>query len=101
MENEAFDPAGLGRGAPADMRRTRSHYQTKLDTATDVSSQAERGRQHGGDWEPAGRNPDQKTRKAPRTSVLAGLTGPERGMGRVREWSHHVEPGVPEADGPV
>ncbi|RYP26419.1 hypothetical protein DL767_008043 [Monosporascus sp. MG133] len=32
----------------------------------------------------------------PKDSVLAGLTGPGRGMNRVFEWSKHVEPGLPD-----
>lgn len=32
----------------------------------------------------------------PKDSVLAGFTGPGRGMNRVFEWSKHVEPGLPD-----
>src|SRR3569833_25953 len=37
----------------------------------------------------------------PKMSVLAGLTGPGRGMNRVFEWRDHVEPGVPDGEGPA
>jgi len=33
-----------------------------------------------------------------RMSTLAGLGGPGRGMNRVFEWAHHVEPGEPQDD---
>jgi len=36
-----------------------------------------------------------------RSSTLAGLTGPGRGMSRVFEWRNHVEPGMPEDDSAV
>ncbi|KAF9870079.1 ibr domain-containing protein [Colletotrichum karsti] len=32
----------------------------------------------------------------PKSSTLAGLTGPGRGMNRVFEWRNHVHPGMPE-----
>ncbi|TDZ31778.1 putative E3 ubiquitin-protein ligase ARI3 [Colletotrichum spinosum] len=32
----------------------------------------------------------------PKSSTLAGLTGPGRGMNRVDEWRNHVQPGAPE-----
>lgn len=42
--------------------------------------------------------PQQSRRRyqEPSHSVLAGLTGPGRGLDRVFEWSKHVEPGVPD-----
>ncbi|KAF6815417.1 ibr domain-containing protein [Colletotrichum sojae] len=35
----------------------------------------------------------------PKSSTLAGLTGPGRGMNRVFEWRNHVHPGAPDGDG--
>ena len=40
----------------------------------------------------------QHQREPPRQSVMAGLGGPGRGMGRVFEWRTHVEPGAPEGE---
>lgn len=37
----------------------------------------------------------------PRSSVLAGLAGPGRGMHRVYEWVNYVEPGPPDAEPPA
>jgi hypothetical protein len=34
----------------------------------------------------------------PKSSVLAGLAGVGRGMHRVSEWVHYVEPGLPEGE---
>lgn len=34
----------------------------------------------------------------PKSSVMAGLTGPGGGMNRVLEWSQHVRPGKPDED---
>lgn len=34
----------------------------------------------------------------PKRSMLAGLTGPGRGMDRVYEWAAHVEPGTPDGE---
>jgi hypothetical protein len=34
----------------------------------------------------------------PKQSIMAGLTGPGRGMDRVYEWRTHVQPGVPEEE---
>lgn len=38
----------------------------------------------------------EREREPPKDSVLAGLTGPGRGLNRVVEWSRHVEPGLPD-----
>jgi hypothetical protein len=77
MECDAYDPAIPTAADTGEVRRTRSHsHRSKAP----------------------GHNATPEHKKEPRMSMLAGLTGPGRGMGRVREWSHHVEPGVPEAD---
>ena len=40
----------------------------------------------------------QHERDPPKQSVMAGLGGPNRGMGRVFEWRTHVKPGAPEGE---
>jgi len=42
--------------------------------------------------------PTRRRSEPPKSSVLAGLTGPGRGMSRVFEWRTHVEPGLPEGE---
>jgi hypothetical protein len=38
------------------------------------------------------------TNELPKRSMLAGLAGLGKGMNRVSEWRHFVEPGAPEGD---
>ena len=45
---------------------------------------------------PRSRRPGREGFEAPKSSTLAGLTGPGSGMNRVYEWRNFVEPGVPE-----
>ncbi|KAK3944922.1 hypothetical protein QBC46DRAFT_251162 [Diplogelasinospora grovesii] len=76
------------------------HHQQQLETAASLSAGSphapnvrRRPPRGGGD---ADHHHREHTKEPPKQSVLAGLTGPGRGMNRVFEWRNFVEPGISE-----
>ncbi|RYP06431.1 hypothetical protein DL764_003167 [Monosporascus ibericus] len=79
LDDEMFSSPRSIRGSERIIPRRATHdYANEVDVHTLASRQRFR--------EP----------EPPKDSVLAGFTGPGRGMNRVFEWSKHVEPGLPD-----
>ncbi|RYO98624.1 hypothetical protein DL766_001076 [Monosporascus sp. MC13-8B] len=79
MDDEMFSSPRSIRGSERIILRRATH-----DYADEVDMHALASRRRFREPEP------------PKDSVLAGFTGPGRGMNRVFEWSKHVEPGLPD-----
>lgn len=76
---ECYEQRAIEVNAPR--RRRRAHERER-------AAEAERGRRSSSSAVAA-------TTTEVKSSSLAGLTGPGRGMDRVAEWSYHVAPGMP------
>lgn len=92
MDDEIFSsPRGIRVSERMVPRRATLDYMDEGDVYAPQGGrrryqERERERERGREREP----------EAPKDSVLAGLTGPGRGLNRVVEWSRHVEPGLPD-----
>lgn len=97
-------PMGLGHQPPIPMLRRHTFDEEPYTTSRSArpSERVVRDRMlHEYDREEAVRPPRNWRRQytEPKSSTLAGLTGPGRGMNRVFEWRNHVHPGAPDGDG--
>ncbi|KAL0933090.1 ibr domain-containing protein [Colletotrichum truncatum] len=96
-------PAPMGMGPPPPIPMLRRHtMEEELYNSARTTRPSERvvpGRMiHDYEREAAVHAPHARRRPytEPKSSTLAGLTGPGRGMNRVFEWRNHVQPGAPE-----